>query len=224
MLDVAMRSTGAVTAALTLTLAFCAVQARSHMTEAGRLVHAEAAAISSLARLAARVGAEGHAIPPVLRAYLRSIAEEEFHTMTAAGRHGATQDLAEALESAAYAAAALLPGSLSEDMLQEIDVVEAAREARLQAAAVRLPPEFWLLIILLSALIVATGALYPPRAHVVALLSIQAAGLGALVAFVFVLEQPFHGTLTVSPEPYLALHHGLTHRAGILHAPGAPDP
>jgi hypothetical protein len=91
--------------------------------------------------------------------------------------------------------------------------VEAAREARLQAAAIHLPNEFWLLILLLFSLVVATGPLYPPRAHVIAMLAIQGAGLSALIAFLFLIERPFHGVMALSPEPYRVLQHGLELRA-----------
>lgn len=216
MLDVAMRTTGAVTAALTLTLAFCAVQARSHKTDADRAVRTETAAIAGFARLAARAGPAGEALQPAIRDYVRSIAADEFHSMTASGRSPATQRLAEALEEAAYVAAATLADTIADDMLQELDAVEAAREARLHAAAIHLPREFWLLILLLFSLVVATGPLYPARAHVVAMLGIQAAGLSALIAFLFLIERPFHGVMALSPEPYHVLDHALGLRADPL--------
>ncbi len=212
MLDVAMRTTGAVTAALTLTLAFCAVQARGQMADAQRQVQAEAAAIAGLVRLAERMGAAGQAMLPALGSYLHSIAAEEFRTMAQAGRHPDTQRAAEALEQAVYAAAATLPDRFATDLLDEADQAEAAREARLQAAAAGLPAQFWTLILLLAGLMVATGPLYPPRAHVVAMLAVQAAGLGALVAFVFLMDQPFRGDLAVSPEPYRAVERSIAHR------------
>lgn len=226
MLDVAMRTTAAVTAALTLTLAFCAVQARSQMTDAQRSVHAEAAAIGGLLRLADRLGEPAHGLAPAIAAYLRSITEQEFPAMAAIGRHPATQHLAEAVEAAAHAVAVATAGSLAADMLKEADEVETAREERLQAAAVALPREFWVLILLLAGLVLASGTLYPPRAHVVAMLAIQAAGLGALVAFVFLIEQPFRGEMIVSTEPYRTLARGVAHRldrGGVL-APGAAAP
>jgi hypothetical protein len=216
MLDVAMRTTGAVAAALTLTLAFCAVQARAQMADAQRLVHAEAAAIGGLLRLADRTGAPAAALPPAIGAYLDSMLRDEFPTMARQGRHAATQRHVDALEDLAYLASAALPAVTAADLLEEADKVEAAREARLQAAATSLPSQFWLLILLLAALMVATGPLYPARAHVVAMLAIQAAGLGALVAFVFLMEQPFRGELTVSAEPYRSVQRTLAHRADPL--------
>jgi hypothetical protein len=95
-----------VTAALTLTLAFCAVQARSHKADADRAVRTETAAIAGFARIAARAGAPAEALPPAIRAYVASIVADEFHGMTASGRSPATQRRAEALEEAAYVAAA----------------------------------------------------------------------------------------------------------------------
>jgi hypothetical protein len=215
MLDIAMRTTGAVTAALTLTLAFCAVQARSQITDAQRLVHAEAAAIAGLARLAHRLGAQGEAITPVIAAYLGSVAHTELPSMAMEGRHPETQRQAEALEMAVHIAAGLLGGSFADDLLQEADAVEAAREARLRAAQGGLPEEFWMLIALLMALTMATGPLYPPRPHVMAMLGIQSAGLGALVAFVFLMDRPFRSPLGVSAEAYALVLNLLQHRTGL---------
>jgi hypothetical protein len=216
MLDVAMRTTGAVTAALTLTLAFCAVQARSQMADAQRQVHAEAAAIAELVRLAERMGVAGQEMLPALGHYLHSIATEEFPAMAVSGRHPATQQAAEALEHAVYTAAATLSGHAATDLLDETDEAEAAREARLHAATGGLPTQFWTLILLLSLLTVATGPLHPARGHVIAMLAVQAAGLGALVAFVFLMDQPFRGSIGISPEPYHAVERSIAHRAEAL--------
>ena len=216
MLDVAMRTTGAITAALTLTLAFCAVQARSQMADAQRVVQAEANAIAGLARMADRIGPPGHALLPAITAYATEIHVVEFPAMARHGRRDSTQHRAEALENAIYSAAATLPESLAADLIDQADLVEAAREARLQAASAALPSQFWVLIVLLGGLLLATGPLYPARPHVVAMLAIQSAALSALVAFVFLMDQPFRGELTVSAEPYRVLEHALAHRGASL--------
>ena len=142
MLDVAMRTTGGVTAALTLTLtlAFCAVRARNDRAEADRALRTELAAILGFARVTARVG----------------------------------------------------------------------------PAAEALPSDFWMLILLLFSLVVAIGPLYPLRAHVIAMLAIQAAGLSALIAFLFLIEWPFQGVMGLSPEPYRVLQHGPELRAAPM--------
>ncbi|WP_198372948.1 bestrophin-like domain [Roseomonas rosulenta] len=216
MLDVAMRTGGAITAALTLTLAFCAVQARGQMAEAQRLVQAEANAIAGLARTAERMGAPGHALLPPIAAYVAEIAGAEFPAMAHHGRSPDTQRRAEALEDAAYLAAASLSDSLAADLIDQADQVEAAREARLHAAGAALPMQFWILILLLGGLLVATGPIYPARPHVVAMLGIQSAALGALVAFVFLMDQPFRGEFTVSGEPYRVLERSLAHRGALI--------
>ena len=215
MVDIAMRSTGAVTAALTLTLAFCAVQARTQMSDAQRLVQAEVTTIGGVARLAERLGPSGQPLLPALAGYVNSIASAEFPTMAARGRDPATQHAAETLENAAYAVAGTLTNHLADDLLEEVDHLDAAREARLHAAAQGLPRQFWLLIALLLALIMATGAVYPPRGHIMAMLAIQTAGLGALVAFVFLMEQPFRGEFAISAEPYRVLERSLAHRSDL---------
>jgi hypothetical protein len=218
MLDVAMRTTGAITAALTLTLAFCAVQARSQMADAQRLVQAEANAIAGLARMAHRIGVPGHALLPAISAYVAEISGGELPAMAREGRHAATQRRAEALEDAVYAASAALTSSLAEDLIDQADQVEATREARLQAAQAALPSQFWVLIMLLGALLVATGPLYPRRGHVVLMLAIQSAALAALVAFVFLMDQPFRGEFRVSAEPFHVLERSLEHRGGLAPA------
>jgi hypothetical protein len=217
-LDLAMRTSAAVVSALTLTLAFCAIQARSQASEASRVVAMEVSAIAGLARLADRLGQPGLRLHADLTAYLHSVLHLEFPAMADRGRHPATQRAAEALEHSAYATAASATETLAQDLIQQIDGVDQARENRLLAADGGLPEAFWLLILLLMALLISTGPLYPPRRHVVAMLAIQAAGIGALVAFVFLMDQPFRGQLSVSPAPYEVLQRSLAHRAEIAAA------
>ena len=212
-IDIAMRTTGAVMAALTLILAFCAVQARGQASDAQRLVAAEVAAIGSMARIADRAGPPGHALRQELAAYARSIAVDEFPVMTSSGRHASTQGLLERLEANFYQLAATAPEVLANDMLQEFDDMDSAREKRLDGARIGLPQEFWMLILVLFALLALTGALYPPRLHTVAMLAVQAAGVGALVAFVFLMDQPFRSSIGVSASPYQALAQTLAHRS-----------
>lgn len=215
-IDIAMRTTGAVMAALTLILAFCAVQARSQASDAQRLVSTEVAAIATMARIADRGGPAGHALRQDLAAYARSIAEDEFPAMTTEGRHPATQALLERLEAGFYQLAATAPEVMANDMLQEFDDMDGAREKRLDGARIGLPLEFWMLILVLSGLLALTGALYPPRLHTVAMLAVQAAGVGALIAFVFLMDQPFRSSIGVSASPYQALSHSLAHRSAAI--------
>lgn len=224
MLDIAMRTTGAVTAALTLTLAFCAVQARSQMADAQRVVQAEATAIAGAGRLVDRIGPPAQALPPALAAYLASIIATEFPASASQGRQEATQSLVEQLETLAFHTAIGLPQAQAEELIEHIDALEAARETRLSAATTGLPAQFWMLIALLLSLTFASGAMYPARAHVLAMLAIQAAGLGALVAFVFLMEQPFRGEFAVSPEPYQTVQRSLTHKADLLRQVGLRAP
>ncbi|MGG5889581.1 hypothetical protein ACLF3G_20795 [Falsiroseomonas sp. HC035] len=217
-LDLAMRTSAAVVSALTLTLAFCAIQARSQTSEASRVVAMEVAAISGLARLADRLGEPGLRLHADITAYLYAVVHAEFPALAERGRDPATQHAAEALEHAAYAAAAQASDALAQDLIQQTDGVDEARENRLMAAEAGLPAAFWLLILLLMALLVSTGPLYPPRRHVAAMLAMQAAGVGALIAFVFLMDQPFRGHLSVSPEPYNTLQRSLAHRAAIATA------
>ncbi|MGK7866584.1 hypothetical protein [Falsiroseomonas sp. E2-1-a20] len=217
-LDLAMRTSAAMVSALTLTLAFCAIQARSQTSEAGRVVAMEVAAISGLARLADRLGEPGLRLRADITAYLHAVVHAEFPALAERGRDTATQHAAEALEHAAYAAATQAGDALGRDLIQQADGVDEARENRLMAAEAGLPEAFWLLILLLMALLVSTGPLYPPRRHVVAMLAMQAAGVGALIAFIFLMDQPFRGHLSVSPEPYNALQRSLAHRAAVAAA------
>jgi len=214
-LDMAMRTTAAVVSALTLTLAFCAIQARGQQAEAQRVVAEEVAAIGGMGRQAVRLGAEGVALQAGVFAYLRSIVAAEFPTMAISGRHAETQRLAEALEHAGYATAAGLSDVLAHDLLQDLDALGEAREERLRHAEDALPGAFWTLIRLLMLLLLATGALYAPKPHVLLMLAIQAAGVAALVAFVFLMDRPFRGQIAVSAAPYESKLLNLAHRAEV---------
>jgi hypothetical protein len=212
-LDLAMRTSGTVTAALTLTLAFCAVQARSQVADAQRLVSAEVSAIGSLARTAERLGPQGHAMRAEAMRYLEAVAGTEFPRMARHGADPETQRRAEALERAVFEAAGQVAPLFATDLLQEEDQVEEARQARLDAAAAGLPTPFWTLILVLVALLIGTGLLYPPRRLNAAMLAVQAAGIGALIAFVFVMDKPFRGHQAISAEPYRHLQRSIAHRA-----------
>ncbi|WP_439594866.1 hypothetical protein [Falsiroseomonas sp.] len=214
-LDMALRTTAAVVSALTLTLAFCAIQARTQLNEAQKVVGVEVSAIGGLARMADRLGAAGLPLHAGLTAYLRSVIDQEFATMADHGRHAETQRLADAVEHAGYAAAASLSDVMAQDLLQQLDELDTAREERLRHAEDGLPGAFWMLIRLLMLLLIGTGVLYPPRGHVLAMLAIQSAGVAALIAFVFLMDKPFRGSLSVSPAPYVTLLQGVTHRAEV---------
>lgn len=212
-LDMAMRTSGTVTAALTLTLAFCAVQARTQVAEAERMVASEVSSIASLARTAERLGPQGQQLRAEAARYLDSIATAEFPRMARHGRDPETQRRAEALERAAFEAAGQVASLLATDLLEEEDQVEERREARLSAATAGLPPPFWTLILVLVGLLIGTGLLYPPRKLNAAMLAVQAAGIGALIAFVFVMDKPFSGHQAISVEPYIHLQHSIARRA-----------
>jgi len=208
-----MRTSGTVTAALTLTLAFCAVQARTQVAEAERMVASEVSSIASLARTAERLGPQGQQLRAEAARYLDSIATAEFPRMARHGRDPETQRRAEALERAAFEAAGQVASLLATDLLEEEDQVEERREARLSAATAGLPPPFWTLILVLVGLLIGTGLLYPPRKLNAAMLAVQAAGIGALIAFVFVMDKPFSGHQAISVEPYIHLQHSIARRA-----------
>jgi hypothetical protein len=215
-LDVAMRTTGAVMAALTLILAFCAVQARTQSADAQTLVNREIAAISSLGRTADRIGAAALEVKRHLIAYTRSIAEAEFEGMVLSGPHAETQRLVESIEQAVYMTAGTVSDSVANDLISEFEDVESARERRLHSARLGLPREFWMLIGLLFTLLALTGALYPAKKHTVAMLAVQAAGCGALIAFVFIVDQPFRGTVRLTSEPYSTVIRTMEHHATII--------
>lgn len=217
-IDMAMRTTGAVVSALTLTLAFCAIQARTQQSEAQRVVSAEVSAVSGMARFADRLGPQGVVLHASLTAYLKSIIDSEFSTMADHGRHPETQQLAEAMEHAAYATVAGLSEALGQDLLQQADELDTAREERLRHASDSLPAAFWMLIRLLMLLLLGTGALYPPKPHVLGMLAIQAAGVAALIAFVFLMDQPFRGNLAISPAPYRTMLQTISHRSEVAAA------
>jgi hypothetical protein len=236
-IDMAVRTTAAVVSALTLTLAFCAIQARTQQAEAQRVVAEEVAAIGGMGRQAVRLGAEGVALHAGLVSYLRSIIAAEFPTMATNGRHAEAQRLAEALEHAGYVAATGLSDVMAHDLLQDLEGLGTTREERLRHAEDALPGAFWTLIRLLMLLLLASCALYPPKPHVLLMLAMQAAGVAALVAFVFLMDRPFRGQIAISAAPYQTMLVNMTHRAeaattarrGLLAEPprvpaGAPRP
>lgn len=223
--DVAMRTSGAVMAALTLILAFCAVQARSQSDDSRRAISTEVAAISNLAQISHRIGVAGSELRSGIIAYVHAVIDREFPTMVAQGADAETSRLVHVIDEVAYLAAGALPEALATDILRQTEDVEAARERRLHAARSGLPFELSILIALLFALLVLTGALYPPRGHTVGMLSVQAASSGALVAFVFIVEQPFRVGSGLTSEPYQTLLHHIVHQTELhRHGPNFARP
>jgi len=199
--DLAMRTQAAVVAAITLTLAFCAVQARTQFGVAERVVRTEAAEFAQAVRLIGHLPADQDLIRESLRDHLSNIVRIEFPDLSEGGRNRITQGSAERLSAALEELAHRSGPTLASELLARRDGIEDARDERLHAAVSGLPVEFWQLITLLFGILFATGSLYPPRRHTLGMVAVQAACLGSLAGFVFQMDQPFRGDFSVSVEP-----------------------
>ncbi|MGG5812066.1 hypothetical protein [Falsiroseomonas sp. CW058] len=202
-LDVALRATGIVSGVLTLVLAFSAAEARVQLQEARATVNREAQALESLLRAGSFALAEPAPLREVAIRYARTAATEEFPAMRRGEASAATAEAMAALETVTRQAAARLGPGQAADLLRQVDDVSDLRDTRLRQSEGGVPAEFWMLVLLLTAALFACGALFPPRRHNLALVGVQAAVMGALLAFVFIMDQPYRGSVSAGAAPLL---------------------
>jgi hypothetical protein len=91
------------------------------------------------------------------------------------------------------------------EALRELNLSSEARTKRLSAVRGGLPPVFWAVLLVTTAITLASvGALHAESYRVRMLVTAGfAIGVGALLFLVVVLDHPYSGDLSVTPEPYL---------------------
>ena len=190
-----------------LILAFSLVQEQINVRNLEAQVGTEANNLAQLDLLFLRYGTPGYdALRTSLREYANSIVNDEWPQLSRSRVSGRTTRLLRELTQD-VSAADPEPGHQSliyAEILKKIDELTLARESRMVAAtSLRLAPIFWESIVFLLLVLLILAALSETTFSIGAAMALGCQGFAVtlLVALVFVLDRPFSGRTTVSPQP-----------------------
>ncbi len=203
--DITIRVMPTVLSLTAFVLAFSVVQANTELARAAKIAADEATGIAQLDRLLLRIDVTTtEPARAALAAYAKSIVEDEWPYMHG-GRdgfgHATTRNRMQAFNDAVHA----LQGGDSrwtaqaDAALHAADAIEDLRDARLREAHEAIPALFWAVIVFLALLMMTLGAFLRPTLTNVIMVASQAAAVGMLTAFLFMLDHPFMGQSSVTP-------------------------
>jgi hypothetical protein len=187
-------------------LGFAAVEARNTFDDISRSLVLEAHEISELDQNLARYGTATQPAHEALIRYTKSIIDDEWPALVA-GAPGSPKTTA-LFRTLSQQISALEPttmreGILMREILQHLQGANRARDERLDAAAnAGLPSLFWAALIGINLVVIAIGGLLQRSRAIMYLLASQGAALGILLAFLFIIDQPYIGETSVSPAPF----------------------
>jgi len=201
---IATRAT--VIAMCSLVLAFSMVTVINNYNKAEAAAATEASLINNMDRMMARYGDPSvAALRTSLMAYTRSIVEDEWPLLSQGKGSEKTRELFVPVSKGVIA---IQPGAgrqsvIYTEMVKKADDIAEAREARLESTSTSLAGIFWLMVgLTFSAMIVLAFyvELNPMRIFGFA---VQMAAFSALLAVVFIFDQPFTGQTSVSNKAFV---------------------
>ncbi len=204
-IDFGVRSHGALFSACTLVLAFCLVQTLNNHRHAEATVDAEASTLLAMDRVVTRAGdADLKPLREPLRAYAQSIISEEWPAQAVDQPSPRTEAVFNALYARVMAVARGddSPETYAE-LIRATDNLAQRREERLEAAEIALPSMFWVIVGFTLTIFAGISSLLMTSAFRAGVVSAQAAILGALLAAVFVNDEPFKGETSIRPTAYV---------------------
>jgi hypothetical protein len=203
--DITIRVMPAVLSLTAFVLAFSVVQVKNELARAEKIAVDEATAVGQLDRLLVRLNpATTERARAALAAYAKSVVVDEWPYMEAGHDgfgHAKTRGLMHAFNDALHA---LDPGegrlsTLYGEAVRAADLIEDLRDARLREAREAVPTLFWAVIVFLTLLMMALGAFIRPTLSGLVMVASQAAAIGILAAFLFILDLPFQGESRITP-------------------------
>jgi hypothetical protein len=206
--DYVIRAQATLISFIALILAFSLVQAQNNLRRVDEMVAKEASSLNTFDRQLLRYGEQGAALRPLLWDYTTSIIDDEWPTL----KHGVTSPItSKKLTPMSRATYQLEPQpgrqtTIYGEMLKSLDDLADQREQRINAADLHLPSEFWLMALLLGALLVALSTVIEPVAYHTVSIVVQGVALALLAAIVFCSDRPFEGDTSVTPA---AISHAL---------------
>lgn len=203
--DIVLRVMPSLLSLTSFVLAFAIVQANGETARANKVVVDEAAGIAQLDRLLLRIDpALTEASRKALAAYAKSIVIDEWPYMragldgfghaTARARLKAFNDALDLVQHDHPGKAALLNNArLAADQIEDL------RDTRLREVHESIPELFWIVILILALMMMSLGAFLRPSFTNIIMAASQAAAIGLLAAFLFMLDHPFRGEGGISP-------------------------
>lgn len=203
--DITIRVMPTVLSLTAFVLAFSVVQANTELARAAKLAADEATGIGQIDRLLVRIdAAKTEPARVALASYAKSIVADEWPYMreghdgfghaTTRARMQAFNDALHRLELTDAKNAVLI-----REVIEHADQIEDLRDARLREAREALPALFWAVIIFLALMMMALGAFLRPTLTNVVMVAAQAAAVGLLSSFLFMLDHPFMGQTSITP-------------------------
>lgn len=188
--------------ALMMTLS--TLEARAATGKIGARVKEEGFTLVQLDRLLLHYGPEGTAeARKALADYARAVVDEDWPLMRQGAPDGSPHVYA--LMERLQAAVSALPEtdrSLMDRMLEDLNQLEQQHDDRIIAASeMRLPTLFWWLIGALSAAVCVMAGLLIVRPAGFIFLAVKLTAIGLMVSFLAVMDGPFRGETSISPEP-----------------------
>ena len=192
----------AISAFIGFMLAFFAVQVWDDYATARRSVTAEAASAAQLYRDLSVYGDESLPARRALAGYVKTVVDDEWPAM--AERQDMSSKTANSLVLVFRDMARIEPLTNRETLiygeaLKRLNEVVEHRRARLLAAREVLPPVFWFVALIGSAIVVAYTFVYPDTVMNQLLIAGLAVSLGLIFVFILDVEHPYRGEIRVQP-------------------------
>lgn len=228
-IDLVMRAMTTTGAILTFVLAFSIVQAKSDLTRVQEVLNVEARSLGEVDRLLQSFSVDKTAeARDALAQYTRSVVVDEWPRL---------QDRSASPETGIYVrqlsqqilALEPQPGrqqAIFGELMRSAGAIQQRRDERINHAMnTRLPASFWTVIAILFAALGLTGGFLKPTPITLTMIAAQATMFGVLAAFLFILDEPFLGQTSASPQPFKQVYANLSQaaKAGPL-LPHPPKP
>lgn len=194
----------AIMAMVGVVLAFSLVQVNSNLRNAESLVAREAAAFALVDRTLLRFGSDAAMqARPLLATYGQSRVDDEWPGLSRGERNAATDVSYTALSrvSRAIEPTQGRQQAMYAELLKGLDDLAETREMILQDAETGLPVFFWFVTNGFLLLALALALICEPTLNRVVGLGASAAGVGLLLAFVIIIDQPYKGETSATPAP-----------------------
>ena len=187
-----------------LILTFSLVQVLDDTHSLEKVISAEASQINNLDRLLTRFGdPTAEAIRPALHAYTKSIVEDEWPDLIKGYGSEITR---EKFIPVSQGVIKLKPHGEREQALYTsainlTDQIAQSRELRIETTEVKLPVVYWYVILVAFFVKLLTSSLLERGKFSALVLGLQMTALSAMLALVFIFDQPYQGQSGVKPGP-----------------------
>lgn len=184
-------------------LAFSLVEANGILHNVEAVVGREAATLETTDRVLLRIGKpEWAALRPGLANYAETLIKDEWPRLAAGQRSDAADDAFTAVSKAARAIAPddARQQAMYNELLRGLDDLSDLREEVLSASAAGLPNFFWITIS--GLLLIALALAFLTESSLTRTVGVGAptAAIALLLAFVIIIDLPFEGETSVTPD------------------------